>query len=527
MSIFCEKPANRYVSNLFPVIRMFILPAGFGMPIAWLWLTFLNGPLLYLVTHSYSNFNSQALILIFLISNSLAFWSVSRICADKVQQTNIFALCSASAAAMAAAPLLLKLWPAVLPYGIAHLAAALTTVMAAAGAALLISLWGLVFSAYTVDKIALFYGMSIVVATVLLLSVNQLTDTYLFVLASVVPLASLFLLWGHLPSSRDITHEERKRFPNPIPLKLVALLILFYTVGGLMHKLVYLSAPAGRELFWMTNIIYSAVTLGAGLCIFFFSNLDLRMLYRPVLPLIFGGFVLFPFLMKSGNQLHYILLQAGFALFDFYTWVLFVYLASRQKQPLYVIGWGMFFLTFALFFSDFLLTIILTFISLSASKVQIISFVAATILLLGSFFFQDEAETFAGWTYDEKDPASPQENIIVTPAGPELTSAQPLLAAAEKVTQGHVSAYLHQCQLTPREQEVVRHLLTGRNNPYIRNELNISDNTLKTHLRNIYRKMEVANRQELLDRVHGVLANQSRNNDIASAASVDNLLAND
>jgi|GEM_PF-1330598 len=500
-------PRRTACLNLFPVIQRLTLTVGFGMAIAWLWLTFLNGPLIYVIAHSYSN--TQALILIFLISHALAYWSVSKICAHKALQHNLFALCSASAAAMAITPLLLKLWPEFLPYGVSHLAAGLTIVMAAFGATVLISCWGLVFSAYTAEKIALLYGISIVIATIILLAGNQLTSIYQFVLASVIPLASLLLLWGHLPTSRNVTYEEHRNFPNPIPLKLIALLILFYTVGGLMHKLVYLSAPAGRELFWVTNIIYSVVTLGAGLYIFFFPNLDLRMLYRPVLPLIFAGFVLFPVLMNTGNNLHYILLQSGFALFDLYTWVLFVYLASRHRQPLYVISCGMFFLTFALFVSDFSLTIILSFISLSASKVKFISFVAAAILLLGSFVFQDEAETFGGWTYDEGDTAPPQENTIVTPVGPELTPAQPLLIATEKVTQGQITAYLQQCQLTPREQEVVRHLLTGRNNPYIRSELNISDNTLKTHLRNIYRKMELANRQELLDRVHDVLANQS------------------
>lgn len=52
--------------------------------------------------------------------------------------------------------------------------------------------------------------------------------------------------------------------------------------------------------------------------------------------------------------------------------------------------------------------------------------------------------------------------------------------------------------LTAREKEVLLLLLSGRNNPYIREKLNISNNTLKTHLRNIYHKLGVGNRQELL-----------------------------
>lgn len=495
--------------NFLPVIHFLLPPLGFGMIITWLWLTFLNGPLIYLVAHPY--FNPQFLILFFLIAHSLSFLSMRKIMLSKALQTNISPLCIASATAMAAAPLLLKLWPTFLPYGIVQLATGLTIILAAIGTTVLICFWGLLFSSYTADKVALFYGISIVISTAFLLAGNQLASNHLFFLASVIPLISLLFLWGHLPSSYDVTPEENKIVPNPIPLKLVALIILFYTVGGLMHKLVYLSAPADRELFWMTNIIYSVVTLGAGLYIFIFPNLDLRMLYRPVLPLIFAGFALFPFLMNTDNTLHYILLQAGFALFDLYTWVLFIYLASHHKHPLYVISRGMFFLTFSIFFSDFSVTLILSFVALSASKIQIISFVAASILLLGSFVFQDEAESFAGWTY-AANVTAPSHLSTITNDDSEHTATQPPMVSLEKVTPDHIATYLQQCQLTPREQEIVHHLLIGRNNPYIRNELNISDNTLKTHLRNIYRKTEVANRQKLLARIHDMSANQSLDN---------------
>lgn len=54
-------------------------------------------------------------------------------------------------------------------------------------------------------------------------------------------------------------------------------------------------------------------------------------------------------------------------------------------------------------------------------------------------------------------------------------------------------------KLTKREKEVAFLLFEGRNNPYIRGSLNISNNTLKTHLKNIYRKAMTTDRQQLLD----------------------------
>lgn len=56
--------------------------------------------------------------------------------------------------------------------------------------------------------------------------------------------------------------------------------------------------------------------------------------------------------------------------------------------------------------------------------------------------------------------------------------------------------------LTPREQEVAVLLLQGRNLPYIRETLSISEGTAKTHLLHIYRKCDVHDRQEFLSLFH-------------------------
>lgn len=59
----------------------------------------------------------------------------------------------------------------------------------------------------------------------------------------------------------------------------------------------------------------------------------------------------------------------------------------------------------------------------------------------------------------------------------------------------------HASNLTPQERRIVDLLLQGRNNQEIIQELYISINTLKTHLKNIYRKTETKNRRELIERM--------------------------
>ena len=53
--------------------------------------------------------------------------------------------------------------------------------------------------------------------------------------------------------------------------------------------------------------------------------------------------------------------------------------------------------------------------------------------------------------------------------------------------------------LTEREEEVLDLLVAGRSVPYISEKLMVSSNTVKTHVRHIYAKLDVHNRQELLD----------------------------
>lgn len=55
--------------------------------------------------------------------------------------------------------------------------------------------------------------------------------------------------------------------------------------------------------------------------------------------------------------------------------------------------------------------------------------------------------------------------------------------------------------LTERESEVARMLVEGALNRELANQLNISENTVKTHIKNIYRKLGVNNRLQLIHRL--------------------------
>ena len=74
-------------------------------------------------------------------------------------------------------------------------------------------------------------------------------------------------------------------------------------------------------------------------------------------------------------------------------------------------------------------------------------------------------------------------------------------AICDDHTECALEAIARTCQLTPREIEVFRLLSLGRDISTIENDLCISRNTAKMHIRHVYQKLEVHSKQELIDLV--------------------------
>lgn len=64
--------------------------------------------------------------------------------------------------------------------------------------------------------------------------------------------------------------------------------------------------------------------------------------------------------------------------------------------------------------------------------------------------------------------------------------------------------------LSNRETEVFMLLAKGRGTEYIQNKLGISSHTIKTHTYNIYHKVGIDSREELLDAVENALEDDAR-----------------
>lgn len=75
----------------------------------------------------------------------------------------------------------------------------------------------------------------------------------------------------------------------------------------------------------------------------------------------------------------------------------------------------------------------------------------------------------------------------------EKTNSTELLAYCQKLSLSHA--------LTPREAEIFEFIAMGRSAKYIAEELTISHNTTRTHIKHIYEKLSIHSKQELIDLV--------------------------
>ena len=88
-------------------------------------------------------------------------------------------------------------------------------------------------------------------------------------------------------------------------------------------------------------------------------------------------------------------------------------------------------------------------------------------------------------------------------AGAVKVGAADTSAAARFDALGDMERWAARYGLSAREYEVFEMLARGRNRAYISKELVVSDNTTRTHMKNVYRKLGVHSQQELIDLVDG------------------------
>ena len=87
-----------------------------------------------------------------------------------------------------------------------------------------------------------------------------------------------------------------------------------------------------------------------------------------------------------------------------------------------------------------------------------------------------------------------------SPTGEKVTKTVVTVDTSEsELFEARCAAVAKLYQLSPRETEILAFLAKGRNAAYIQEELVISPHTVKSHIYNIYRKLDIHSQQKLMD----------------------------
>lgn len=124
--------------------------------------------------------------------------------------------------------------------------------------------------------------------------------------------------------------------------------------------------------------------------------------------------------------------------------------------------------------------------------------VAYALVGLRRFSFEEAVAGAGGTVAAEPAP--------VAPATDGRSEAAEGLASPGAAIERNCFALARRGGLTDRETEILKMLARGRSAPFIAQELVISPNTVKTHVKHIYAKLDAHSQQEIIDLVDGACA---------------------
>ena len=250
----------------------------------------------------------------------------------------------------------------------------------------------------------------------------------------------------------------------------------------------------------------------------------------PALVLGFASVILLP--EPSGSIVAFITSMSARFAFCLITQMFFARFAESGKATAtQSFGWGWIGVHLGDFIGVFLLLMLQNFPIGNLGGFENVATGCIVVLVFATMFVLDD-----GTSFRTQNPSAENAPSIITPSkkSEELTTARPgdnanesigrnsdaqaeqrtplqdaeEPAADQKEQAGYDASFEETIlsisktfRLTPRETEVFSLLARGRSIPYIRDELVISRETAATHAKHIYAKLDVHNRQELIDLV--------------------------
>lgn len=381
---------------------------------------------------------------------------------------------------------------AYLPVPLSGIFGVVGMLFSAVGSALLIGLWGLSLSALIPDDVALVFGIAPLVAT-FVMRAAALSNVLLLILG--VPVLSVLLLLLPAGQTAEPSHEVIPTASFPF-WRLAVFLFCLYAANGFLLSLIpeLFPAPFPRA-DQVSDWIRTLSALGVAVVFRFYPRAELRSFYKGAFPFIAAS--LFLLLFSPFRTLSRFFMETGLAFLDLYAWLLLIYFASRAGEKRNaVINGGIFLIILAGAVAHLHLLLRNGGGIHHGSSDLLVLAIPGICLLLVMLALWDGREVPLQWERAGSASSSFEERMK-RHGTDEQEQGLHEENATEKESEMLLRMKLMEFNLTRQETEIALLLLQGLKDRTICSALYISQNTLKYHLRNIYRKTGSANRLEL------------------------------
>lgn len=392
---------------------------------------------------------------------------------------------AAIAAVMTLGALLCFIWLSVYD-GALHEAGAMALYAAGslgvgAGTACILIEWGRVFG-YLGPQAVIPHGVIAMFAGALcvcLLSFFPPEVAQVFFIAIPIPLVVLFSRASKkIPRKRLFNHGLETELHTPYKFLITALLHGL-ALGVLLGSLV-------REGGEQQVVLLNALSFSAAAVLLLLTTVFVRMdfnhlIYQVGFGIMALGAMLIAIIPGSaaiGEAVQFI----GFCYVHLIMWGLCSYLTKTFELPApWVVAWP----TCALMLGQLIggtVSAVLVQTQGSAFWTQTLATIMVFVLLMSALIMFSRRNLTTGWGI-----ARPTAASAINP---------------DKTLEAAIRILAVESNLTPRESEIFARLARGRNRKYISIELTVTEETVKSHINNIYRKLGVHSQQELLQNVH-------------------------
>ncbi len=354
-------------------------------------------------------------------------------------------------------------------------------VLTGLGSGAVVLLWGELLAADGSRRTISVFISALATASACYLIISLLPRATAQFLCALLPLASMGLYRvarrDDAPRLRQQQGRRPPRFVSHFPRRLVLIALFFGCSFGAMKG--FMSPISER---W-TNVrdLLNIAGIVAGVVALYLSTNVLRLdfnhlTYQVALPLMAAGFLFLPFHEPAsviGTAVH----QCGYQYFYIVLWSTWPIIAEEGDMPVGLpAAWSMLAIQFGQFVGSTVSAASMPLFSSDLSRAVLSSWAVFVILLVALFVFGDKTAT-TGWGYAK-------------PGDEGREGVDPTAAAARLA---------NQAGLSPREAEVFALLAHGRTRSYIGNELSIGEETVKSHVKGIYRKMGLHSQQDAID----------------------------